>query len=144
MKHKVKITFEDGCVSTDLICPPDDSCLPGQVCGACGRDAEAPVEETGPPCYDCPSPAVARECWLKTWFDNDNMTEFLSGEVTVEIDAAWFVDCPNLEIVSETETKGWGGIGHSDEFEHVELWGQPGPGVMVRVREAWDKWRSEG
>jgi hypothetical protein len=62
-RHQVKLTFGAPWGHPELICPGE----------GCQPDPEA----------------ASKECWLKGWADNEDLTEYLEGEVTVQVDAEW-------------------------------------------------------
>lgn len=86
--HRVVLEFDGGGVAAKLICPPGDKCNGGIACGLCGRDLH---DAGATPCYDCKD-SNPDECWIKTWFDNEDALDLLHGRVEVAIDAEWAMD----------------------------------------------------
>ena len=74
--HQVKLTFRPDCLTAELICP-EDGCLP---------DTEG----------------AEVDCWLEGWDDNEDLCEYMEGEVLVPVEAEWDNEhgCPLVKIVS--------------------------------------------
>lgn len=101
--HKLKIGFGGGVIHSKLVCP-ESGCRPADTCGQCGRvfgEGEGEDEsERCPFCGDERERAVEAGCWLRTWADNEDLTEYLEGEVTINIASSWEDDGPLLEVDS--------------------------------------------
>jgi hypothetical protein len=94
--HRIKLIVEDGYLSVQLLCP-ESGCVRGETCGTCGRDY---TDDETEPCGDCRG-VEASDCWLASWFENEDAREFLRGRVEFvvpAIEAYWDFDYPIVRI----------------------------------------------
>jgi len=92
--HKVQVGFEDGRMTSKLICP-GEGCSPPTSCAYCGSPVGEPEG-----CDECKDGALANDtCWLVSWFENTPVDELLSGEITFPITTSWGDDAPVVEIL---------------------------------------------
>lgn len=100
--HKLVLKVENGGVSSELICPKV-GCQPVASCGDCGRERGDEATDRCPQCPADADDAAWPECWLATWADNEDLTDFLcddaSIEVTVGIDPEFDGDAPVIDFV---------------------------------------------
>lgn len=106
--HKLRFRITRDGVTAELICPETGGCEPVSACDSCGRNRRDDGVE---PCAHCPADdddTVWPECWLKTWGDNEDLTDFLvddeSIELTVNIEADFDGDAPNITVVRDDGT----------------------------------------
>lgn len=101
--HRVVVKFDDGTYLKELI-HPETGCATGDRCGQCGRGFDADDDST--PCYDCPSEAQKRECWVTGWFDNLSADELLSGRVEIVVRPEFNDDTCVLHVVEAKAIEG--------------------------------------
>jgi len=76
-RHQVKLVYCDGGLTrTELACP-EEGCEAGW-----NEFARADTE-----------------CWIKSWADNEVLTDYMEGEVTVEVEAEWTGESPLVKLV---------------------------------------------
>lgn len=92
--HRVKLEFHSGGFFATLICP-ESGCDSGE-CAFCGADMSDPSSKR---CRDCEETNPG-ECWLKSWFDNNDPCDLLHGEVELPITASWDGDHPDVRLAT--------------------------------------------
>ena len=93
-EHRVVLTFGDGGLSAELLCP-ESGCSPATHCPECWTDI-------GPKGCECSPERASDECWVKSWFDNLMPEEILHGSVAVTIDPEFDGDTVRAHIVGPT------------------------------------------
>lgn len=92
--HRIVLEFEDGSFYVRLRCP-ESGCAPASSCGSCGR----PFDDTEiARCDDCPD-TPPEGCWVQSW--DDDLGEFIRGEIEVPVNVTWDGDAPLIELMPE-------------------------------------------
>ena len=92
--HQIKVTFEGDCIAYELI-HPESGCVCASLCTECGWDRAFDLDDAR--CPYCPEPS--EECWLTSWAEAGEMSDYLHGEITFPVQATWDGDGPIIEVL---------------------------------------------
>ena len=99
--HKLELNFDGGTLTAKLICP-EKGCMPPGYCSDCGRDRGDTDRE---PCTVC-TPDDADYCNAKEWFDAAFEHDWITGDVTVDVEIDWDSgEGPTFTIVQPVEAQ---------------------------------------